>query len=369
MHKICHLTSVHNRYDPRILLKQCVSIVKKGFDTTLIVANGLENEIYKGVKIVDVGKPKSRFYRIFITAIKIYKKAIQVSPDIYHFHDPELMLIGILLRLKGKKVIYDIHEDYYTAIKQKQYLHKTFSIIIAWCISKLEKIGSSFFYQVIAEKYYKERFPKATEILNYPIIDKEEYVNVKVNEKDYKLIYTGNVTIDRGAMNHSDLINSHSSIKVYFIGKCSEDLSKRIQANNTQKEKLFFDGIERYVPFEKIKEYYVKNSWLAALAIFPKTEHYYQKELTKFFEYMYFGIPILCSNFPVWKSLIEDNGVGLTVNPENRDEIDRAIEWLIANPRKRLEMGKRGYKAAIEKYNWDIQLEKLLKLYNDILIK
>src|SRR2546428_6863995 len=104
--KVCHLSSVHKRYDVRVFYKQCRSLAKRGYETTFVIADNKGDELKNGVNIIDVGAPTNRIQRITQTIFKIYKKALAINADVYHFHDPELLSIGLLLRLKGKKVIY-----------------------------------------------------------------------------------------------------------------------------------------------------------------------------------------------------------------------------------------------------------------------
>lgn len=113
--------------------------------------------------------------------------------------------------------------------------------------------------------------------------------------------------------------------------------------------KLIIEGVGYYFSREIIDCRYVENNRLAGLALFPQTPYYHRKELTKLFEYMKNGIPILCSNFPAWKELIDETGCGFTVNLSNLNEIKNAIVWLIEHPKDRKEMCYRGRKAIEDK--------------------
>ena len=98
---VCHITSVHNRYDIRIFIKQCTSLQKsKKFNTHLIVSDGKKNEIKNHVQILDVGIAKNRFERMFKISQKIYLEALRLDSHIYHIHDPELIPLGIKLKKK-----------------------------------------------------------------------------------------------------------------------------------------------------------------------------------------------------------------------------------------------------------------------------
>ena len=121
MIKVCHMTTVHDRYDSRILKKECVSLANAGYDVTLLVADNLPDENFKNVKISSIDfSPKNRLDRILNSKKQMLKKALLINADVYHFHDPELIPVGLSLKKKNKKVIYDSHEDYPNDIKEKK---------------------------------------------------------------------------------------------------------------------------------------------------------------------------------------------------------------------------------------------------------
>jgi hypothetical protein len=72
--KICHLTSVHHRYDARIFLKECKTLSDAGFEINLVVADGKGDEVVDKIKIYDVGKPINRKERMHKTTKKFLKK-------------------------------------------------------------------------------------------------------------------------------------------------------------------------------------------------------------------------------------------------------------------------------------------------------
>jgi glycosyltransferase involved in cell wall biosynthesis len=88
--------------------------------------------------------------------------------------------------------------------------------------------------------------------------------------------------------------------------------------------------------------------------------------LTKLFEYMALDMPLITSNFPLYKELIEGVGCGLCVAPEKPEELAEAIEYLLSHPEEATEMGKRGREAVKANYNWNTEAEKLLNLYKKL---
>ncbi|WP_035177823.1 glycosyltransferase [Alkalihalobacterium bogoriense] len=363
--KVVHITTVHHPLDPRIYYKQCQSLAKAGYDITLIAPESEDDIPNLGVEVISIKKSKNRLFRMLGTTFQAFKMAKKIKADYYHFHDPELLLVGFLLKRKSNVVIYDIHEDYETSILQKTYIAKPLRTFIAKAYRFVEKVLTRKMEICLAEKYYAEKYPQGVCILNYPIIN-EKLVNREpiASEIEDKVIYTGNVTKDRGALYHAKLPKIDPLLTVYIYGKCSEALANEMFAVvSPNKDKLVIEGIEQYVPKDIIDEGYSSQCWLAGLALFPPTDHYMKKELTKFFEYMTAGIPIVCSDFPVWNEFIETYSCGITVNPYNDKEIKEALEFLRMNKDEAIQLGQNGKKAIIKKLNWTVQERHLLEWY------
>src|SRR5690606_4650189 len=106
---------------------------------------------------------------------------------------------------------------------------------------------------------------------------------------------------------------------------------------------------------------------VAGLVTFLPVPNHIDAQPNKMFEYMSAGIPVIGSNYPLWKTIIEDNNCGICVDPENPQQIADAIDKLVTNKGLAEEMGKNGIKAVNEKYNWSIEEGKLFKLYEELL--
>ena len=361
--KITHLSSVHVRYDNRIFLKQCRSVAEAGHDVALIVADGRGDEIKDGVKIYDVGPSNGRIKRMLLATRRLYQKARELNADIYHFHDPELIPWALRLFLKRKGVVYDIHEDYFTSLSQKMYLSGPIRFFTARLAAFLEYYSTKPFYKIAAEKYYLKRFPGACTVLNYPqsnLLNLQQVFNPESN----RLLYTGVLSRDRGALLMARVVSERPDIEISAVGRCASSmaLEMRKQSGDAIK-RLHIPGDGRNISFQEITDYYRQGNWLAGLALFPDSDHYRQKELTKFFEYMAIGLPIIASNFPAWVDLIERQGFGLCVDPENFKEVGDAIDWLRDHPDQAMAMGQRGREAVRGKYNWERESKKLLEFY------
>ena len=105
--KVCILTSVHPPDDIRVFQKEAKALAMAGYTVTLLAQHD-KNEIVDGISIVRLPKPRNRMVRMTIMMWSNFRRAIRVNADIYHFHDSELIPLGILLRMLGYKVIYEI---------------------------------------------------------------------------------------------------------------------------------------------------------------------------------------------------------------------------------------------------------------------
>lgn len=392
--KIAHLTSHHNILDNRIFYRECCSLAAAGYEVVLVAQHD-QDEKRNGVRILAVPRHRNRFTRVTLTAFRVVRRAWREQPAVFHFHDPELILWGLLLRLLGKKVIYDVHEDFTQAAGVRPWvpnalrpLLERFTDFTAWLAHKSMTI-------VIAERYYERRFPGATKVLNYPHLERSIALQAierrpETRPERIRLLYIGNVTWSRGAFIHAELARRLPGCEILISGSCTADMAEGIRARSgdatlgiaaadgtiswekrsSRPEEsvstIVLDGVGFYVPHERMLAA-LREEWTAGIAVFPYTDHYYEKELTKFFEYMAAGLPIVLSSFPNWRGLVEEPKAGLHVDPADWDAIVAAMEWLRAHPREAVAMGRNGRRAVQERFNWQSQADKLLKLYGTLL--
>jgi len=359
----------------RIFHKECVSLADEGYEVNLIAPVN-KSFVEKGVKVLPAGRPKNRISRLFITIPRLVFKALRSNAKIFHFHDPELLLIAPILRLSGAKVIYDVHEDYLTSIPTKAYIPRLIRGPLAKVAGFLELFAAKFCHKIIAEKYYRERFTDATEILNYPLSSEPDSTPAEVDcsifdSKFDWLLYSGNITSDRGALTHIRFLEVCDNIAIAYIGRCRSSLAELIYSELAKKGidlgRVKIIGIDEYVAPEIIANYTHKCRWLAGIALFPYSEHYEKKELTKFFEYMSAGLPVISTDFDAWRNVIEENKCGFCISPDDPEGIANAVSLLRTQRTIALSMGMNGRESVARKYNWPSEARKLIQLYRSLL--
>ena len=364
--KVIHLTSVHSRYDTRIFIKECCSLSAEGYDVTLIVADGKGNEIRNNVKVVDVGSSKNRIERIFKTTKRVLSKAIEMNGDIYHFHDAELIPAAKKIKKLGKIVIYDIHEDLPRQTITKSYIPFLFRYILAKTLEVYENFASHKFSALVtATPYIKDRFKSINKCVitvnNFPILG-ELAVEEKHVVRENSICFVGEISRLRGVIN---LIESLQQVKsdciLYIVGKWSEpSLYEEAQKLEGWKRVVDCGFLERKAVAE------IMNKSVCGVVTFLPAPNHWFSQPNKMFEYMSAGLPVLASNFSLWKEIIVGNNCGICVNPNNINEIANAIDSFFLDKEKSIKLGKNGQEAVLQKYNWDKEKKSLTNLYNSL---
>ena len=98
------------------------------------------------------------------------------------------------------------------------------------------------------------------------------------------------------------------------------------------------------------------------MTLFP-TPNYVDALPIKLFEYMAAGMPVIASDFPVWREIVDDAGCGLLVDPRDPAAIAAAVNELMADEPRMRALGESGKQAVLNKYSWAAEADKLVKLY------
>lgn len=376
--KVAHLTSHHNILDNRVFYRECRSLAAAGYEV-ILVAQHDQDEIRDGVKVLAVPRYRSRVERVIVTTTKVVWRALRERPAIFHFHDPELIPWGLFLRLLGKKVIYDVHEDFTQAAGVRPWIPKALRSLTARSLDIAAWLAGKTMSIVVAERYYRRRFPGATMVLNYPHLERSIALQAIERQPQrqpdrVRLLYVGSVTVSRGALLHAELAARLPGCELVMSGICEPAVAEQIrmlsddanfgvisadgkiiwqhrsQQPPHQASTILLEGVGFFVPPDSMLKWF-KESWTACVAIFPYTPHYYEKELTKFFEYMASGLPIVSSNFPTWQNLVEQPSAGISVDPADWNAILVAIRKLHDEPETAVIMGLNGRKAMQERFN------------------
>ncbi|WP_371833014.1 glycosyltransferase family 4 protein [Halopseudomonas sp.] len=371
MKRICHLSSAHKGLDVRIFYKECVTLSKEGYDTNLVISATLDDvEVASryGVKVHPLPfKGRSRVKRMFFHTLNCYRLARKIDADIYHIHDPELIPVACVLSALGKAVIYDVHEDLPLDVLSKGWIPRFLRGFIASASKSLEWLASKYFVDVVAAtpailNRFKLYNHNAVNVNNYPLLSEFCGPGLTWADKLSQVCYVGGIGESRGAMQVVKAMEiAESGAVLKLAGNFSDPI---IEA---EVRKLSGWALVDYLGWLGRSEVSsVLQSSFAGLVTLHPLPNYIDSLPVKMFEYMGAGIPVIASDFPLWKEIIEDNECGLCVNPLDPMSISKAIDFLYSNPADAERMGLNGYNLILSKYNWSVEGRKLVLFYRGI---
>lgn len=360
------VTVGHQRFDTRIWHKQIKSLASYGHEIRFFVADGLGDETVDNIEIIDLGKVPSRSGLFF--RLKHMLRSLKVmglnKGDLIHFHDGFFLPFAILLHFRGCIVIYDVHEDY-----PRQVLNMRFSPLVKKALSLsmsfLEFFAGRLFPAIVtATSHIQTRFPysKSTVVNNFPLVNELHDAKHSFIDKNDEVAYVGLISKVRGIEPLIEAISRVEGVKLNMAGHFNEkSFEDRI------KQKSGWSSVEEYgfVNRKQVNEILSKSK-VGVVTFLPAPNHI-EAQPNKLFEYMSAGLPVIASNFPLWREIVEKNNCGICVDPSDPIAISDAIRSLINNPSTAIKMGRNGRNAIKEKYNWDIEKEKLFEVYKKLL--
>lgn len=371
MSMIAHLTTVHSRNDTRIRLKEAASLAAAlEAEVVIFVQDGQGNETDEklSVRIIDTGPRPSggRIARMISGAAKMYRAVRAAQPDIVHFHDPELIPIAFLLRLNRVSVIYDVHEDLPRQILSKHYIPAVLRRPVSLVASGLEQLAGRIFNGFMpATPAIGAHFPAKRSILiqNFPLPGElVAPTPAPYADRPPHFAYVGGISAIRSTRQMVDAIAQvkQPEARLKMAGKFMPD------AHRAEIEVL--PGWAR-TDFEGWADRPTVATLLggvrAGLVLFQPLPNHTVSQPNKLFEYMGAGLPVIASDFPLWRQLVGAAGSGLLVDPQDPAAIAQAMEWILDNPEEAEEMGQRGKLAVETTYNWPSEAAKLVAFYHE----
>ncbi len=370
--RVAHLTSVHPWTDPRIFHKMCVSLAQSGYDVHLVAARGPvpASEQVDGVTLHLLPRPRNRLQRMTRTAWQVYRKALTLDARICHFHDPELIPVGVLLRLHGRKVIFDVHEDMPKRVLDRQWIPGLLRRPAGWLIALAQKTAGAVYDAVVtATPTIAERFNPATTVAvrNFPSLAEFPDPADDWSRKNPAIAFIGTIDVSRGVLElirgfAQSAINSNARLVIAGRrqgGEYDAEIDAAAQGLNVE-----FPGYLDRLQVQQLLD----DSMIGAITNLP-SETANEAISTKMFEYMAAGIPVVTTNMPLWAEVVERHRCGVAVDPFDPAAVARALDDLLSDTDRAIGAGRNGRKAIEEHYNWAGEFAVLLDVYEKLIGK
>ncbi len=373
--KVFVMSSVHRWDDTRVFYRQATSLAKK-YDVELHAPADFESKTVNGVKVIRLPKWKKEKDRIKLWWL-LFKRAMKSDARVIHFHDPELLLIALLLRIFKRNVglVYDVHEHILNDILDKNwippYLRRTIGnlyLFVEWLV--VPRLDAVVYTTPIVGERYLKLAKLAISIENYPMksIFNNSGGNRNVEGKN-DVIYLGRVFYVRGVeeiiRSMPEVLETYPDARFLIVGDIVPDTYdshlRKVTAELGLEKHVVFCG---FVKYEDAKDYL--SDAAAGLVTFLPYKNNMSCLPNKMFEYMASSIPVIASNFPIYGEIVESSECGVLVDPTSSKEIASAIKFYLDNKERAVEMGEKGRDAFEDRYNWEREEIRFFEFYQDI---
>jgi glycosyltransferase involved in cell wall biosynthesis len=360
--KVVHVTTLHPSDDARIAWRECWTLAKAGHDVHL-VARG--RTAPPGVTLHPLDGDVRPGLPSLARRLHAAKEAgLAVGGDVFHLHDGELLGMLPALKARRRRVVYDVHEDRpreLLAFASRRAVARSLSA--SWAAAEFAA-GLLVDAVVAATPGIAARFPAAKTALvrNFPVREEvEAFAGPPLADREPLVLYVGNITALRGAR---ELVNAVAQVETPGV---------RLALAGSFAPASLRDELARLPGWPRVEEL----GWLdrdgvahalhrarVGLVTLHEVAIHVDALPVKLFEYMAAGIPVVASDFPSWRAIVEEAGCGLLVDPLDPAAIARAVDELLADPGLAEEMGRRGREAVQSRYSWEPEGERLLALYD-----
>ncbi|CAB3650681.1 MAG: glycosyltransferase [Achromobacter pulmonis] len=367
--RVAHLTTAHPRFDVRIFHKECRSLANNGYQVDLYVADGGGDAQCDGVSIIDVGPPSGRLNRMCGKTWKVWNRVRKTDARIIHIHDPELLPVALALKCMGRTIIYDAHEDVPRQILSKPWIKPWIRYAIAYPFERLENfIARRCGLVICATPHIAARYTaqgaNSIAVNNYPIPGELSDSVPPIGsptQTGRTICYIGGIAGIRGAVEMIRALE-YADARLILAGPMESEALHASLRTMPGWSKVDYRGVLDRPGIRQV----LSESRLGLVLLHP-IPNYLDALPVKMFEYMAAGVPVLASDFPLWRQILDSSGTGQCVNPLNARVIGDAINAMLATPANELEQIRAACReAARTTYNWRNEEAKLLAAYATI---
>ncbi|MDA9580507.1 glycosyltransferase [Luminiphilus sp.] len=368
--KICHIVSGYHRTDARVFVRQCGSLVSAGYQVTLLTNDGLGDERVDKVDIVATGKSWPRWRTLLFARHQFGRHIKTVDADLYQLHSPELLPLVAQIKAEGKKVIYDAHEDMPAHILEKSWIGS----LIRRPLSKIAHYYMNHVYKKIdglvsphhhvIDRAHAE-VGKGTVVANFPKINWDDAgVDLLAVQREV-FCYTGTVYDYSNQSLTIKAINALEDGKYEVAGVIGSEYFQLLEST-VDLRRCKFHG---HVSHADLRLLYKRS--IAGLALYDyKLNLGWDKGsygTNKIFEYMEAGIPIICTDYVLWKQIIDEYNCGFAISPGDIGALSVALNYLKDNPDMARGMGRNARRAVEARFNWRGEEVKYLGVIKEVL--
>ncbi|WP_022906167.1 glycosyltransferase [Curtobacterium sp. B18] len=362
---IVHVSSAHPWVDNRVHLREAAAGVAAGRRVQLIAVESDLRAPRTGVDVVCIPR-RRRVRRMVLSTVQALRLALRSGARVVHLHDPELIWTIPVLRLAGRTVVYDAHEDLPDQVWGKDYLSHRQRAVFAALSHVLLRVAGTANRVVAATEWTGRRFPadRTVAIHNFPLERAEDSAQRPLADRAPIVAHVGVLSRDRGI----DVISAaavHDAFpadwRVEMVGSidAATDTSVLRGAEATGRVRhrgvvgpmeardLLLDARIGVVPFRRT----------------PVTDQIFP---TKLFEYLAAGLAVIATDVPLWRRLLDGVGCVTFVPADDPGAIAAAVRRYAEDPELLAAHGAEA-KAAAARFSWAREADRLTAVYDELL--
>jgi len=367
MTRIVHVTTVHPRDDIRIFRKECVSLACAGYEVIQVVGDGRGDAALDGVRIVDIGaRPRGRLARMREQPRQALQAVLALRPVLVHVHDPELLPLAVKMAARGLTVIYDAHEDVPPQILTKQWISAPLRPLLSRLFEIYENRQVRRLAAVVASTpHIAQRFARvvarSVNVSNFPFLAELAPPGQPV-ARERRACYVGGLMRTRGLLQMVRAVALVPELRLTLCGAFEDAAFEAELRAEPGWSRVDYLGL---VGREQVRDV-LARSRIGLVTLLPMPS-YLDALPIKMFEYMSDELPVLASDFPLWRDILERSGGGRCVDPCDPEAMAAVLSEMLADPAEASAMGQAGRAAVLADYHWPKAEQMLLGLYRELI--
>lgn len=361
--RVVHVSSAHRWTDNRIHFREATSIAEAGYDVHLVA---VEHDLCVRSTPVTVRRlpHRGRMARVTIGSAHAVLVALRTGAEIFHLHDPELVWAIPILKALGRTVIYDAHEDLPAQTLNKHYLPRRARPLVAWLAHAAVRIASSSHHVIAATESIARTFPeqKVSVVHNYPRTDVKPHDPKPITSRPNRLVYVGAISQERGVGILLDTMIQPEFPTGWEVALAGEASPASLLADMRKRPCWARVDYRGFVPPDQA-QLLMEQSRLGILLL-QRNKAYLESLPTKLFEYFAAGIPVIASDFPLWRPIILEHDCGTLVDETDPSAVARAIASYAQDSEKLTRQGLNARALAMQSHNWTAEALVLMNAYD-----
>lgn len=336
--KVCHLTTTHPPDDARIA-REGNTLCRCGHRVTVATI-----------------PPRYPKWQHPLKLLQLAAESLRHDADIYHCHEPDALTIGLLHKLRGKQVVYDVHEHWPSELPHDIGAPQTLAPFIdpveRWLarradavIAVSESVGARFDRPVILPNYPDP----ATTLLPPPAtLDLHAFSCIAAKLHTFHGVPEALAAVDRLRA------RGWEDARLTLIGNRAVSVPAGAPVTCTG-----------YIPQAQVPAA-LQTAGVGLVLLQPEYENIRIGLPNKLFASMAAGVPVIASALPEIQRVVENARCGLLVPPGDVDGIVDAAIWLADHPNAARAMGSNGQAAIRDRYHWSAVEGRLIRLYGEV---